>query len=65
MKAEIIAVCLVFISIYKVDSQSADVRCYSCGYELIGDGKKRPNGDIPFCDDFATADDMVVDAGPV
>ena len=65
MKLQIIAVCLFFISIYKVNSQSANVRCYSCGYELIGNGTKRPNGEIPFCDDFATAGNMVVDAGPV
>ena len=67
MKLVIIAVTLIWVSIYEVSSvRPGDVRCYSCGYEIFNGTKRAmPDETIPFCDDFATAGDYVVDAGEV
>ena len=54
-----------FYSFYTIWAQDLDVRCYSCGYVINPDGSKDADGEIPFCDDFATDSDMIVNAGPV
>ena len=56
---------LGFCLFHTILAQDLDVRCYSCGYVINPDGSKDQDGEIPFCDDFATDSDMIVNAGPV
>ena len=56
---------LSFCLFQTILAQDLDVRCYSCGYVINPDGSKDQDGEIPFCDDFATDSDMIVNAGPV
>jgi hypothetical protein len=40
------------------------VKCYSCGYMKNGDSETGPlGGDVPFCNDFANADDNLANCG--
>ena len=66
MNSLIILATLLFVSVCNVASQGdLGTRCFSCGYVIEPDGTKQPNGDVPFCGDFASDSDNIVEAGIV
>jgi len=61
-----ILVTVLFVAVCNVASQGdLGTRCFSCGYVIEPDGTKQPNGDVPFCGDFASDSDNIVEAGIV